>query len=35
MAMPAVKNLITARRSDLASSSVMRAPVSNNMAQTR
>ena len=35
MAMPTVKNLITTRRSDLASPSVMRAPVSNNMTETR
>lgn len=33
MAMPTVKNLITARRSDLASPSVMHAPDSNIMAE--
>jgi len=35
MAMPTMKSLITTRRSDLASPSVMGAPVSNNTAQTR
>lgn len=35
MAMPTVKNLITARHSDLASPSVMHAPDSNQMAEKK